>query len=161
VVFSITTVSLALASNQYGSKILPNFIRDWCTQIVLGTFISTSIYTLLILRTIKGQGIDGNINNPFIPNISITVSIGLAILSLSMLIYFIHHVSIRIQSTDILSRVAKDLIFSIETFMKNQDEKIKSKNLSKGECQEAIVSSAMGYLQAIDYKRLLDLAKKN
>ena len=55
VVFSITTVALALTSNQYGSSLLPSFMRDLGTQIVLGTFISTSIYALLILRTIRGS----------------------------------------------------------------------------------------------------------
>lgn len=161
VVFSITTVSLALASNQYGSKLLPNFIQDLGTQIVLGTFISTSIYTLLILRTVKGQNINDNIN-PFIPNLSITVSIGFAILSLSMLIYFIHHLSVRIQSTDIIARVAGNLMDLIETSMQNQNGKIESEILPKErECQEAITSSKIGYLQVIDYKKLLDLAKKN
>jgi uncharacterized membrane protein len=156
VVFSITTVALALASNQYGSKLLPNFIRDWVTQIVLGTFISTSIYTLLILRTIKGHGDN---TDTFIPNFSITVSMGLAILSLSMLIYFIHHLSVRIQSIDIISRVSGDLIHLIETLMQNQDEKIEQK--IGRECQEAITSSEIGYLQVIDYNRLYGLARKN
>lgn len=160
VVFSITTVALALASNQYGSKLLPNFIRDWGTQIVLGTFISTSIYTLLILRTIRGQGLNGNAS-AFVPNLSITVSVGLAILSLIMLIYFIHHLSVRIQSTDIIARVSRELIHLIETSMHNQDEKDTEIPFEDGECQEAITSSKIGYLQAIDYKVLYDLAKKN
>lgn len=160
VVFSITTVSLALASNQYGSKLLPNFIRDWGTQIVLGTFVATSIYTLLILRTIKGQGIVDNANT-FIPNLSITVSIGLAILSLIMLIYFIHHLSVRIQSTDIITRVSKDLIHLIETSMQNQNVTEAEILPKEGECQEPITSSKMGYLQVIDYKDLYNLAKKN
>lgn len=160
VVFSITTVSLALASNQYGSKLLPNFIRDWGTQIVLGTFTSTSIYTLLILRTIKGQGIKENANT-FIPNISISVSVGLAILSLSMLIYFIHHLSVRIQSNDIISRVSADLINSIETSMKNQVSNKTESLPTARECHEPITSLKNGYLQVINYKKLHDLAKEN
>lgn len=161
VVFSITTVSLALASNQYGSKLLPNFIRDLGTQVVLGTFISTSVYTLLILRTIKGQGLDDN-PNTFIPNISITVSIGLALISLSMLIYFIHHLSVRIQSTDIIARVAKGLIQLIESIQLHDGKESKSEDFTNDrECHETITSSKIGYLQVIDYKTLLDMAKKN
>lgn len=159
VVFSITTVSLALASNQFGSKLLPNFIRDLGTQIVLGTFISTSIYTLLVLRTVRGQGFDDN-THTIIPNLSITVSVILAILSLSMLIYFIHHLSVRIQSTDIIARVADDLIHLIETLEKHEksEPEIFPDN---GECKEDITSSQIGYLQVIDYKSLYDLAKEN
>lgn len=160
VVFSITTVSLVLASNQYGSKLLPNFIRDWGTQIVLGTFVATSIYTLLVLRTIKGDGINDNAN-AFIPNVSITISIGLGILSLSMLIYFIHHISVMIQSADIISRVSKDLIKLIKTSLKNQDANEPEILPEEREYKEAIIASKIGYLQVIDYKSLYDLAKKN
>lgn len=161
VVFSITTVSLALASNQYGSKLLPNFIRDIGNQIVLGTFISTSIYTLLVLRTVRGQGVDDDFNT-FVPNLSITISIGLAIISLIMLIYFIHHLSVKIQSTDIISRVAGDLIHLIETSMPNNSIKNESNFFNETiNCQEAITSSKIGYLQVIDYEKLYHLAKKN
>ncbi|MBA3285239.1 MAG: DUF2254 domain-containing protein [Nitrosopumilus sp.] len=161
VVFSITTVSLALASNQFGSKLLPNFIRDLGTQVVLGTFIATSIYTLLILRTVKGHSTD-DAGNGFIPNVSISISMGLAILSLSMLIYFIHHLSVRIQSTDIISRVAGELIQMIETNMQDQANNIEPKIvLEERECKDFVTSSKIGYLQVIDYKKLLELAKQH
>ena len=41
VVFSITIVALSLASNQFGPRLLRNFMRDTGNQIVLGTFVAT------------------------------------------------------------------------------------------------------------------------
>jgi uncharacterized membrane protein len=38
VTFSITVVVLALASSQYTSRILRNFMRDRVTQVALGIF---------------------------------------------------------------------------------------------------------------------------
>jgi uncharacterized membrane protein len=52
IVFSITIVTLTLASTQFGPRMLRNFIRDRGTQLTLGTFVATFVY----LR--RGAGID-------------------------------------------------------------------------------------------------------
>ena len=41
IVFSITIVTLTLASTQFGPRLLRNFIRDRGTQLTLGTFVAT------------------------------------------------------------------------------------------------------------------------
>jgi uncharacterized membrane protein len=46
-VFSLTLVTLSLASSQFGPRLLRNFIRDRVTQLVLGTFVAAFIYCLL------------------------------------------------------------------------------------------------------------------
>ena len=45
-IFSITMLSLQLASSQFGPRVLGNFMRDRSNQIVLGTFIATFLYCL-------------------------------------------------------------------------------------------------------------------
>jgi uncharacterized membrane protein len=52
-VFSITLVGLSLASSQFGPRLVKNFMYDRFNQIVLGTYISTFIYCLLVLNTIN------------------------------------------------------------------------------------------------------------
>lgn len=103
-VFSITMVTLSLTTNQYGPRLLRNFLSDRSNQIVLGTFMATFTYSLLILRTLQGTG-----DAATAPEISITVGSLLALSSLGVLIYFIHHISDSIQSTSILSAVGRDL----------------------------------------------------
>jgi uncharacterized membrane protein len=78
--FSITIVALQLAAANFGPRLLRNFMQDTGNQIVLGTFISTFIYSLLVLRTIHGEG-DGY--EQFVPQLSITVGTILAIISIS------------------------------------------------------------------------------
>src|SRR5207248_10951197 len=41
-----------LASSQFGPRLLRNFTRDKGNQVVLGTFVATFLYCLLVLRTI-------------------------------------------------------------------------------------------------------------
>ena len=58
VVFSITIVTLTLASTQFGPRMLRNFIRDRSTQLTLGTFVATFVYATLVLISI-GPGSHG------------------------------------------------------------------------------------------------------
>ena len=44
VTFSITSVALSLASNQFTPRILRNFMRDRSNQVVLGVFVSVFMY---------------------------------------------------------------------------------------------------------------------
>lgn len=55
VVFSITIVALSLASSQYTSRVLRNFMRDRINQTVLGVFVGIFAYCLVVLRTIRGE----------------------------------------------------------------------------------------------------------
>lgn len=110
VVFSITIVALTLASSQYGPRLIVNFVRDRGNQFVLGTFISTFVYCLLLLRTIRADE-----ESSFVPHLSVSFAVVLAILSISVLIYFIHHVAISIQATSIITSVSNDLEKSIRS----------------------------------------------
>ncbi|MEO8634667.1 MAG: DUF2254 family protein [Gemmatimonadales bacterium] len=53
VVFSMTVVALSLVSSQLGPRMLRTFMRDTTTHVVLGTFVATFLYCLLVLRTIR------------------------------------------------------------------------------------------------------------
>jgi uncharacterized membrane protein len=111
VVFSITIVALQLTSTQFSPRVLRNFLRDRPNQVVLGTFMGTFTYCLLVLRTIRSE--DELRGDAFVPNLAITGALLLAFLSLAMLIYFIHHISVRIQVTSIVGSVARDTLDTI------------------------------------------------
>ncbi|MEO7133685.1 MAG: DUF2254 family protein, partial [Vicinamibacterales bacterium] len=94
VTFSITIVALTLASQQFGPRLLRNFLRDIGNQVTLGTFIATFSYCLLVLRTVRG-----NDDAQFVPHLAVTAGVVLAMFSLGVLIFFIHHVSVSIQAS--------------------------------------------------------------
>jgi uncharacterized membrane protein len=111
VIFSITIVALQLTSTQFSPRVLRNFLRDRSNQLVLGVFVGTFIYTLLVLRSIRSQDED---IAAFVPSIAITGALLLTLVSMGMLIYFIHHISVRIQVTSIVASVAEDTLETIE-----------------------------------------------
>ncbi len=108
VVFSIILVTLTLASTQFGPRMLRNFIRDRGTQLTLGTFVATFVYAVLVLVSI-GTGSRGD----FVPHISVTVTLGLMVADLAVLIYFIHHTAVSIQLPQVIASIAGDLTEAI------------------------------------------------
>lgn len=160
--FSITIVALQLASGNFGPRLLRNFMQDTGNQIVLGTFISTFIYCLLVLRTIHGEDY-----NVFVPQISVTVGIVLAIASIAVLIYFIHHAATIIQASHVISEVSTDLDDAINRlFPEHIGHRASEHKRSFGELPANFDSEAYpikatqsGYLQAIDDEKLLKIAK--
>ncbi|MBC7706367.1 MAG: DUF2254 domain-containing protein, partial [Rhodoferax sp.] len=96
-VFSMTLVALSLASSQLGPRLLRNFMRDTVNQVVLGTFVATFVYCLLVLRTIRRAD-----EVAFVPHLSVTIGVLLAIVSVGVLIYFIHHISVSIQADQVV-----------------------------------------------------------
>lgn len=111
VVFSLTIVVLTLASQQFGPRLLGNFMRDRGNQVVLGAFVSTFVYCLLILRTVKGGDGEGE---PFVPHLSVTVALLITLATLAALIYFIHHLASSIQVQNVIGKVARSLRRHVE-----------------------------------------------
>lgn len=159
VVFSITIVALSLASAQFGPRLLRNFIRDRRNQFVLGTFTATFLYCLLVLRTVRGTN-----ENHFVPGISVTIGILLAVGNLGVLIYFIHHVSISIQAAHVIQSVTEELR---ETIDRLWPEQLGEEPPQPAGCEplrfpqeEAapINAVASGYVDAINNEILIRLA---
>jgi len=102
-IFSITMLTLQLASSQFGPRVLRNFMRDRSNQIVLGTFIATFLYCLLVLRTVRGTE-----DSSFVPHVSVAFGTLLAIASVAGLIYFIHHIASSIRIETLLADLAAE-----------------------------------------------------
>ena len=110
--FSITIVALTLSSSQFSPRVLRTFMGDRANQLVLATFMATFVYALLVLRTIRTVNEDGS--GAFVPNVAVTGAILLAVLSLGMLIYFIHHIATGIQVSKIAAAVAAETLAAAE-----------------------------------------------
>ncbi|KYC43659.1 hypothetical protein WA1_00355 [Scytonema hofmannii PCC 7110] len=163
--FSITIVALQLAASNFGPRLLRNFMQDTGNQVVLGTFIGTFIYCLLVLRTIRGEG-DGY--EQFVPQLAVTVGILLAIISIGVLIYFIHHASTIIQASNVIQNVSADLHSAIERLFPQKighgepelRQTVTEIPASFEEEAVPIRANSTGYLQAIDDEELMKIACK-
>ena len=106
VAFSVTLVAVQQAASRYTPRVLQTFIRDRGNQIVLGVYIGTFTYALLVLRQIREATAD---QTDFVPPLSITAAIGLALASLGFLVYFIDHAIRSLEVTWILSSIRRSI----------------------------------------------------
>ena len=105
--FSLTIVTLQLASSSYTPRVMRSFTSDRGVQIVLGAFIATFLYSLLVLRIIREAQAEGA---SFTPVISVTVAVVLTVACVGLLIYFIAHVVNLIQSSTIVQMARQDAL---------------------------------------------------
>lgn len=109
--FSFTLVALQLSSSQYSPRIVRNFTGDRSNQLVIGVFVSTFVYSLLVLRVVRSEYGD---RDRFVPAISVTVAVTLAMVSIGALIYFFHHATRTIQASVIITRTTDQAAKVIE-----------------------------------------------
>ncbi|HSE70478.1 MAG TPA: DUF2254 domain-containing protein [Nocardioidaceae bacterium] len=163
VVFSITIVSLQLASSQFGPRMLANFMRDRGNQITLGTFVSAFLYSLLVLRAIRTDR-PGDV-----PHVSTTVAVLLAVAGLSVLIYFIHHISTAIQAPNLVDAIAQELTLGVEHLFPDLDrvpnavDGTDDRPLPQGFDENArrIDANSTGFVEVIDVETLVQVARQH
>ncbi|MGD0880300.1 MAG: DUF2254 domain-containing protein [Acidimicrobiales bacterium] len=163
VVFSITILVLTLSSQQFGPRMMRNFIRDTGNQMTLGVFVATFFYAVLGLGSITDlQGGD------FVPHLTITVAEALLLLDLAVLVYFIHHIAKTIQLPEVIAGIALDLDRAIDAEFPSEaavGERIRPPEqaadlIEKLDTRGAVVTAKhSGYLQFVGYGQLITIAE--
>lgn len=171
ITFSMTLVALTLTASQYGPRLLQNFMRRPGSQIVLGTFLATFIFSLLVLRTVQVNG-----DTALVPHVSVTVAVVLALASVGVLIFFIHHIAKAIQADTIIGQVYGDLVDSIDRMFPEQigkggptdEDNTPPKNIPDTATLHRSIheglpvhSPSTGYLQTVDAEGLIELAMEH
>jgi uncharacterized membrane protein len=158
--FSITIAVLALTSVQFGPRLIRNFRRDLGNQTVLGVFLGTFLFSMVVLRTIRSDG-----ESEFVPYVSIAVASFLALLSLAFLIYFLAHVSRSIQVMNVIASIGRGLDEAISEMFPEEQPGQRDSRSDGAEAEQLlrkerrpIAARRSGYIQAIDFRLLVDIA---
>ena len=163
--FSITIAVLALSSSTYGPRLVRNFMADRGNQLVLGIFVATFLYSLMVLRSIRVIG-----DEPagyFVPHLAVNVAVLLAVLSIGVLVYFIHHISDSVQVWTLADQVRVDLIEVVDRlYPEDADgDAIVARAVPDAPAQlgrgDPITAEVTGYVQGIDYDGLVGLAHEH
>jgi uncharacterized membrane protein len=166
-IFSITMLTLQLASSQFGPRVLRNFMRDRSNQIVLGTFIATFLYCLLVLRTVRGTE-----DSSFVPHLSVAFGALLAIASVAVLIYFIHHIATSIRIETLLADLAAETRSAVDRLYPERMGQDPSRDKDETAAEHLIPSDfeggarqvhadGSGYVQRIGVDALLRIATEH
>ncbi len=100
--FSMVMVVLNRASATLSPRVLPGLISNRFHQIVLGFFLGTVIYSLLMIVNINSPEQDFDV-----PSFGILVSMIFAIICLVLFVTFIHSISQKIQVDNIMNDIKR------------------------------------------------------
>jgi uncharacterized membrane protein len=160
-VFSITIVTLTLASTQFGPRMLRNFIRDWITQITLGSFVATFVYAILALVSIGPSS-----HGEFVPHLSVTVTMVLVVLDVAVLVLFIDHIAKSIQLPQVIASIARDLSRAIDAEVTPRTVTKAGPSLGEmlvrlDEDSGVVRAPGSGYLQYVSLRTLIDISARS
>ncbi len=157
VVFSITVVTLQLASSQFTPRLLRRFTGDTQFQVTLGLLLGTFVYCLIALWSVGSQASN---RASFVPTITTALAFVLGITSVAVLILFIHRVSRLIQVSVLVNEVTQETLALISTTYSDPDaERVEYAAAPEfpGQPGALIPARVSGYLRSIDTNGLMNL----
>lgn len=110
-VFTITMLVLQLASSQLSPRVMRTFLRDRGNQVVLGIFVATFVFTLLVLREVRTP-VDGS--DAFVPAISVWIAFALLLTSIAAFVWYIDHMAHAIRASTVIANIWSETVSSIE-----------------------------------------------
>jgi len=161
--FSLTMVAVTQASTQYTSRILRNFMRDRGNQTVLGIYVGMFAYCILVVRTIR-SGDEGR----FLPALAVVLGIALAIGSVGMLLFFVHHIANALQASTIIHRITVETLVAVERAFpvsigepagEGTSEHTGNGNEAHDSVWQPVAARVTGYVQSVDHDALLRVAE--
>lgn len=153
---SVSAMILARTTLHYGSALLRTYLKSQIHQIVIGSALGCFLYSMLIIAKIDTEQMTHL-------TLSTNVAIWWALCNLALFIYFLQYTLVSIQATKLVSVLGRELHTQMRRYLND---------LPRHQCVElvpfhgkkdlvTILSFFSGYLQAVDYDKLLKLAYKN
>ena len=157
--FSLTVVTLQLASSQYSPRLLRTFTRDRFVHGTLALFLGSFVYALTVLRTVRTADSGGP---AFVPQLAVTVAFVLMVASVLGLVMFLAHLAREIRVETILATVHAEATDTIARVLGGS----RVRDGSRGGPPPAfsddnayrIFSTSSGVLQSVDAPSLLEAA---
>ncbi|MET3808257.1 putative membrane protein [Nakamurella sp. UYEF19] len=154
--FSLTVVTLQLASSQFSPRLLRTFTSDIFVQATLGLFLATFTYSLTVLRSVR-NGSDGQI--PFVPRISVTTSFGLAVASVIGLVVFLAHLARQIRVETMLRDVHRDSSAVVDAVLSaRRDPALRADLPTIPDRADVVLAAGSGFVLRLDEGELLAAA---
>lgn len=156
-VVSMTFVTLTLAANQLGPRLIWNFIEDRQIQVVLGLFLAAIFYVVVVLRSI-----DDSLGPDSVPHIAVTTATALTLACLFALLFYVHKIARTIIADTVVERVSSTLLHSFDDLLPKEEKFIaeySEQDLPDHSCWISLGKA--GYIQTIDYDHLVGIAGKH
>jgi uncharacterized membrane protein len=154
-VVSVTFVILTLAASQLGPRLILLFIGDKEIQAVLGLFLGTILYLIIVLRTL-----DDLLGPEGVPHGAITVASILTIGCLCALLFYIQKISKALIADNVVEAVSNSLQQDLRMIMRKNPGAEPAPPVRSGHRPQYLSIGKRGYVQMVDYDWLIEVARK-
>ncbi len=166
VLFSITVVALQQAATQYSSRVLKAFTERRGYQIVLGSYVATYTYSLLVLRSVQSET---TAFTEFVPQIAVTVALLVVVINVGLLVYFLNQITKSLQVTKIVDIIHAGILQNINKlypseiglhYEEPEPVSIVIRKLKRKEQPLLVTSEKTGFVRNINEESLAKLNTK-
>ncbi|MFC7898153.1 DUF2254 domain-containing protein [Streptomyces sp. NPDC057381] len=161
--FSLTVLTLQLASSQFSPRLLRTFTADRYVQTTLALFLATFTYALTVLRTVR----TGEDKRSGVPHMSVTVAFLLTLASVLGLVLFLSHLAREIRVETMMSSVHSAADRTIQRLLPHRED-APHRNLAAEAHQGnplrpppnalTLTAGTSGFLTSVDEDALLSAA---
>lgn len=152
-VFSLTLVTLTVAAGNLGARLLERYMQNRVTQVTMGLFVGTFVYTVVVL---SGVGI-GPVD---VPRLSVVTALVMSILSVGWLMYAFHDLARSLQVDQAAAEIANSLRQDISAAAE------RARDTAPADADElpddgpscVVTAGSLGYIQSIDWRLLGGIA---
>lgn len=152
--FSMVMVVLNQASSNFSPRLLPSLISNKKHQIILGFYIGTLLYCIVILTALGAYGVDSS-------------SLGLAtmlaalasLVCIALFVYFINSISIAIQIHNIIDKIHKSTKNYLTKELNNYKDNKVIVNTQNSEDWMTININRTGYYRGFDVSLMKESIK--
>ncbi|MCK0188378.1 DUF2254 domain-containing protein [Arenibacter sp. F20364] len=155
-VFSFTMVMVVLsqASSNFSPRLLPSLVSNKRHQLILGVYIGTLLYCIIVLIFLGAKGLDSDL-----VGFSTMLASIFGVFCVGLFVYFIHSISTSIQIQNIIDNIfrssARFLDQEYEDY-KASKVGLKALQLDNLEDFETIYSHKSGYFRGFDASLISD-----
>lgn len=158
IAFSVSLLTIQLASSQYSPRVVSGLFRDPFNKRVIGVVVGTFAYCLVVLRSVR-TAIEQQ-GDAVVPNASVAFAVLLGIASILAIIAFINHNAHAMDISQILDGVTRD---SIKAVRRNSSadtlqpaETPRPDTVPRGDGLQ-VRSDRDGWVQLLDEEQLIEV----
>ncbi|MBA9075355.1 DUF2254 domain-containing protein [Rufibacter quisquiliarum] len=153
--FSMVMIVLGQATSHLSPRVIPGLISQKTNQMVLGIYVGTILYTLILILSFKpGE------ENTSVPVLGVLLTVLFGITCVSLFVYFIHTISRAIKPDTILTRIYKASQAALRKEVQGTSENQALRSAMNTEKWFELPSKEGGYLRQIEIENLNRIAKR-
>lgn len=155
-VFSLTLVTLTVAAGNLGARLLERYMQNRVTQVTMGLFVGTFVYTVVVLSAVGIGPIE-------VPRLSVVTALVMSIFSVGWLMYAFHDLARSLQVDQAAAEIGATLRRDISVAAARAREigVAGSDDLPTGGPQCVVEARATGYVESIDWLILGAVAREH